>query len=85
MASLTGLEASVGGPFEGGQAGERGQRGPAWGQDVASLTGQEDNLSPEGFGLLGLASHQHLELPNILLVHTSPAILKRSVLDTQNR
>lgn len=72
----------MGAASEGGQKGERWQRGPAWGEDVASLTRQEANLSPEGLCLLGLGFHQPHEPPNLLLIHTSPVILELSALDT---
>lgn len=79
------LFAGVGEVCWGGQRGERGQRGIAGGPDVASFTGQEANLSPEGLSLLWLCFHQLLEPPNLLLVHTSPVILELSALDTHKQ
>lgn len=66
----------------GGQRGKRGQRSMAGGQDVASFTGQDINLPPEGLSLLRLYLHQLLKPLNLLLVHTASVILEMSALDT---
>lgn len=57
----------------------------AGGQDVASFTGEEANLSPEGLSLLSLCLHKLLKPLNVLLVHTSLVILEMSPLDTHKQ
>lgn len=54
----------------------------AGGQDVASFTGQDINLPPEGLSLLRLYLHQLLKPLDLLLVHTAPVILEMSALVT---
>lgn len=74
--------AGFGATCVGGQMSKWGQRGLARGQDVASIAGQQANLSSEGLSLLRLCFHQLLEPPDLLLVHTSPVVLKVSALHT---